>query len=121
MLLPRCLGLLRPTLSRDWPPPVRLWPSAGAGGSHGERRRSQKERPMRTPTPALAFALALSTLPAHAKDPALGATTFTVYEAFLSPAQEPGEESEVPKPLEKSLGATAPSTLRENRKSRGHG
>jgi CHRD domain-containing protein len=76
---------------------------------------------MRTPTTALAFALALSTLPAHAKDPALGATAFTVYEAFMSPAQEPGEESEVPKPLEKSLGATAPSTPRESRKSRGHG
>ncbi|AKF87321.1 hypothetical protein MFUL124B02_41315 [Myxococcus fulvus 124B02] len=58
---------------------------------------------------------------AHAKDPALGASTFTVYEAFLSPAQEPGEESEVPKLLEKSLGATAPSTPREARKSRGHG
>jgi hypothetical protein len=27
----------------------------------------------------------------------------------------------MPKPLEKGLGATAPSTLRENRKSRGHG
>ena len=75
---------------------------------------------MRTPT-ALAFALALSTLPAHAKDPSLGATTFTVYEAWMSPAQEPGEETEVPKPLEKSLGSTAPSTPRESRKSRGHG
>jgi hypothetical protein len=75
---------------------------------------------MRTPA-ALAFALALSTLPAHAKDPSLGATTFTVYEAWLSPAQEPGEESETPKALEKSLGATAPSTPRESRKSRGYG
>ncbi|NVJ22644.1 MULTISPECIES: CHRD domain-containing protein [Myxococcus] len=76
---------------------------------------------MRTP---LLFTLAtttLLTLSAHAKDPALGATTFTVYEAFLSPAQEPGEESETPKLLEKSLGATAPSTPREARKSRGHG
>lgn len=59
--------------------------------------------------------------PAHADDPALGATTFTVYEAFLSPAQEPGEESETPKLLEKSLGATKPSTPRAERKSRGHG
>jgi hypothetical protein len=75
---------------------------------------------MRTPM-ALAAALALSTLPVQAKDPALGATTFTVYEAWMSPAQEPGEETEVPKPLEKSLGSTAPSVIRENRKSRGHG
>ena len=59
---------------------------------------------MRTPT-LFAFAAALCSLSAHAKDPALGATTFTVYEAFLSPAQEPGEESETPKPLQKSLGA----------------
>jgi CHRD domain-containing protein len=75
---------------------------------------------MRTPM-ALALTLALSTLPAQAKDPSLGATTFTVYEAWLSPAQEPGEESETPKVLEKSLGATAPSVPRESRKSRGHG
>ena len=60
-------------------------------------------------------------LTALAKDPALGATTFTVYEAYMSPAQEPGEESEIPKVLEKSLGATAPSVPRESRKSRGYG
>ncbi|MFP2925695.1 CHRD domain-containing protein [Pyxidicoccus sp. 3LG] len=73
-------------------------------------------------TPKLAaLTVALLTLSAQAKEPALGATTFTVYEAFLSPAQEPGEESEIPKPLEKSLGATAPSTPRESRKSRGWG
>ncbi|QRN92796.1 CHRD domain-containing protein [Archangium violaceum] len=70
---------------------------------------------------ALAFTSVLFMLPAHAKDPALGATTFTVYESYLSPAQEPGEESETPKLLEKSLGATAPSVPREERKSRGHG
>jgi hypothetical protein len=75
---------------------------------------------MRTPT-VLFFTLALSTLSAQAKDPASGATTFTVYEAYMSPAQEPGEESEIPKALEKSLGATAPSVPRESRKSRGYG
>jgi hypothetical protein len=75
---------------------------------------------MRTPI-VLVSTIALFTLPAQAKDPALGATTFTVYEAFMSPAQEPGEESEIPKALEKSLGATAPSVPRESRKSRGYG
>jgi hypothetical protein len=75
---------------------------------------------MRMPA-AVAFALALSTMPAEAKDPALGATTFTVYEAYMSPSQQPGEESETPKALQSSLGATAPSTLRENRKSKGYG
>lgn len=65
--------------------------------------------------------VALAAAPAHAEDPALGGTTFTTYEAFLSPAQEPGEESETPKPLLKSLGATKPSTPRAQRKSRGWG
>jgi hypothetical protein len=78
------------------------------------------ECPMRQPA-VLAFILAVSSLPAQAKDPALGATTFTVYDAYMSPAQEPGEESETPKLLEKSLGATAPSIPRESRKSRGYG
>jgi hypothetical protein len=72
-------------------------------------------------TLALALMLALYASPAAADDPALGATTFTVYEAWLSPAQEPGEESETPPPLKKSLGATAPSIPRDQRKSRGHG
>lgn len=68
-----------------------------------------------------ALSLALFTLSAQAQDPALGAKTFTLYEAYLSPAQEPGEESETPKLLQKSLGATEPSTPRESRKSKGQG
>ncbi|WP_235685498.1 MULTISPECIES: CHRD domain-containing protein [Corallococcus] len=67
------------------------------------------------------LSVALFMQSAQAKDPSEGATTFTVYEAFLSPAQEPGEESETPKLLQKSLGATAPSTPRDRRKSRGYG
>jgi hypothetical protein len=70
---------------------------------------------------ALAFTLILFASPAQAGDPAAGATTFTVYEAYLSPAQQPGEESETPPPLKKSLGATQPSTPRDSRKSRGYG
>ncbi|MBU8899113.1 CHRD domain-containing protein [Corallococcus sp. H22C18031201] len=69
----------------------------------------------------LAVMIPLLSLEAYAKDPALGATTYVTYESFLSPAQEPGEESETPKLLQKSLGATAPSIPREERKSRGHG
>ena len=64
---------------------------------------------------------ALTASPARADDPALGATTYISYESFMSPAQQPGEESEVPKPLEKSLGATKPSTPRAQRASRGWG
>ncbi|NBD09228.1 CHRD domain-containing protein [Corallococcus sp. Z5C101001] len=75
---------------------------------------------MRMPKLAV-LSVALFMQSAQAKDPSEGATTFTVYEAFLSPAQEPGEESETPKLLQKSLGATAPSTPRDRRKSRGYG
>ena len=64
---------------------------------------------------------AVTATPARADDPALGATTYIAYESFMSPAQQPGEESEVPKPLEKSLGATKPSTPRAQRASRGWG
>jgi hypothetical protein len=76
---------------------------------------------MRSSIVFTALLAGLAASPAHADDPALGATTYVVYDAFLSPAQEPGEESEVPKPLEKSLGATKPSTPRAQRTSRGHG
>ncbi len=76
---------------------------------------------MRIPAAVAVFTIALLTFPALAKDPSLGATTFFVYEAFMSPAQEGGEESEMPKALQKSLGATAPSIPREERKSRGWG
>ena len=68
---------------------------------------------------AVAFTLALCALPAQAKDPALGATTFHVYEAFMSPQQEPAEEEEAPKGIKPE--STPPFTPRENRKSRGHG
>ncbi|HWO17984.1 MAG TPA: CHRD domain-containing protein [Kofleriaceae bacterium] len=69
----------------------------------------------------LAALLTAAASPARAEDPALGATTYVVYESYMSPAQQPGEESEVPKPLEKSLGATKPSTPRAQRASRGWG
>jgi hypothetical protein len=76
---------------------------------------------MRTQTSvALTLALgALCAVPAQAKDPALGATTFNVYEAFLSPQQEPAEEDEAPKGIKPA--STPPFTPRESRKSRGHG
>ncbi len=67
----------------------------------------------------LALSIPLFALPAHAKDPALGATTFTVYDAFLSPQQEGDEEDAAPKSVEPK--STPPFTPREQRKSRGHG
>ncbi|HVV86127.1 MAG TPA: CHRD domain-containing protein [Kofleriaceae bacterium] len=82
---------------------------------------------MRTSRPLatlmLAAVLAIGAAPAvvRADDPATGATTYITYEAFPSPAQQPGEEDEIPKPLVKSLGNTKPSTPRAQRKSRGWG
>lgn len=71
-------------------------------------------------------ALAASTLfvqPSFAKDPAQGATTFTVYEGWMSPQQQPGDETDAPKGLAKATGlqGSAPSVPREQRKSRGYG
>jgi hypothetical protein len=76
-----------------------------------------------TASTTLGFALVLLAAPVLAKDPALGATTFTVYEGYLSPAQQPGEETDAPKALAKAVGleSTGPSVPREQRKSRGHG
>jgi hypothetical protein len=44
-----------------------------------------------------------------------------VYEAFLSPHQEPGEEENAPKIAPSSLRSTAPSVPRNQRQSKGHG
>ncbi|MBI4852644.1 MAG: CHRD domain-containing protein [Acidobacteria bacterium] len=43
-----------------------------------------------------------------------------VYEAYLSPQQEPGEEENTPKLTPKAFKSTAPSVARNERKSRGH-
>lgn len=70
--------------------------------------------------------LAVTTLSvslAYAKDPAQGASTFTIYEGWMSPQQQPGDEADAPKPLAKATGleSTAVSVPREQRKSRGWG
>lgn len=44
-----------------------------------------------------------------------------VYEAFLSPQQEPGDEEDTPKFIPPNFRSTAPSVPRNQRKSRGHG
>jgi hypothetical protein len=61
--------------------------------------------------------------PALAKDPAQGAAAFTIYEGWMSPQQQPGDESDAPKALAKATGlqSTEPSLPREQRKSRGWG
>ncbi|NJK33143.1 MAG: CHRD domain-containing protein [Deltaproteobacteria bacterium] len=53
-------------------------------------------------------------------NPAAGSEIGLVYEAFLSPMQEGGEETEAPKAA-KGLQSTAPSTERAQRASRGYG
>jgi CHRD domain len=54
-------------------------------------------------------------------DPKKGKEIGFVYEAFLSPHQEPDEEANTPKIAPPSLRSTAPSVPRNQRKSRGHG
>ncbi|MEO0685877.1 MAG: CHRD domain-containing protein, partial [Cyanobacteria bacterium J06649_11] len=44
-----------------------------------------------------------------------------VYEAFLNPNQEPGEEEDTPRFAPKEFLSTEPSVPRNQRKSRGHG
>jgi len=55
--------------------------------------------------------------------PSAGKTTFLAYEGFLSPQQQPGEETDAPKALASATGlsGTAASTPREQRKSLGVG
>ncbi len=72
---------------------------------------------------AALFVLSLLSTPAFAKDPSQGATTYTFYEGWMSPQQQPGEETDAPKALAKVTGlqSTEPSVPREQRKSRGWG
>lgn len=56
-----------------------------------------------------------------ALDPSRGQEIGYVYEAFLSPHQEPGEEEDAPAFTPDELLSSAPSQLRANRTSRGHG
>lgn len=62
-----------------------------------------------------------STTPSIRLDPVKGQEIGSVYEAFLSPHQEPDEEKNTPKLTPKQFRSTAPSLLRSERKSRGHG
>jgi len=82
---------------------------------------------MRMPI-ALTLTFILHAGSAHATDPQTrdltqGKTTFTVYDSYMSPSQQPGEETDAPKALEKAVGlkSTAPSVPRELRKSMGYG
>lgn len=54
-------------------------------------------------------------------DPARGQEIGAVYEAFLSPHQEPGEEEDTPSLTPSVFKSTAPSVPRSQRPSRGHG
>jgi hypothetical protein len=56
-------------------------------------------------------------------DIALGKTTFYIYESYMSPPQQPGDEADAPKPVAKAVGleATTPGLPRDQRKSLGYG
>jgi len=52
---------------------------------------------------------------------AKGSEIGAVYEAYLSPHQEPGEEKDTPKMVPKQFKSTKPSKLRSERNSKGYG
>lgn len=54
-------------------------------------------------------------------DPSRGQEIGTVFEAFLSPHQEGGEEEDTPEMVPDVFKSTAPSVPRNQRDSRGHG
>ena len=56
-----------------------------------------------------------------ALNPSLGTEIGFVYEAFLSPQQEGGEEEDTPALIPPQFRSTAPSVPRNERTSRGHG
>lgn len=58
---------------------------------------------------------------AKTPSPAQGSEIGAVYEAWLSPQQEGGEEEETPAATPSQFRSTTPSTPREQRKSRGYG
>jgi len=75
-----------------------------------------------------AFVLVISPLAFFAQqtkspnlDPKKGPDIGSVFEAYLSPQQEPGEEKDTPATTPKQFKSTAPSQLRSERKGRGHG
>jgi hypothetical protein len=53
--------------------------------------------------------------------PSGGSEIGSVFEAYLSPQQEPGEEEETPALIPSEFRSSTPSTPRKQRKSRGHG
>lgn len=56
-------------------------------------------------------------------DIALGKSTYYVYESYMSPPQQPGDEADAPEPIAKAVGleATMPGLPRDQRKSLGYG
>ena len=87
-------------------------PSSGAGAAQAARREAGAPAPNSGPG-AVAQSVAL--------DPRKGQEIGSVFEAFLSPHQEPGEESDTPASTPKQFKSTAPSVPRSERTGRGHG
>jgi hypothetical protein len=72
----------------------------------------------------IAASLGVLAGPAQMREPNLGKTTFTSYEGFLSPHQEPAEEGDAPKLLPTPgghSGHNAPAIDRDKRTSQGYG
>lgn len=106
-LLTLCVSLLACTASTVAPAP-----SADKAGTIVQ---------MNSNTGAAASSQAQATPAPVTLDPSRGQAIGFVYEAFLSPHQEPGEEKDTPALIPQQFRSTAPSLLRSERTAYGHG
>lgn len=80
-----------------------------------------EEGTMEHPTAAVVAMTPNVENPAITLNPTAGEEIGYVYEAYLSPHQEPGEEKDTPALIPDQFKSTTPSLLRAERTSRGHG
>lgn len=70
--------------------------------------------------PSLVATAAAAPAPAPSLVPALGQAVGPTFEAFMSPHQEGGEESDTPKPTPDKFRSSTPSKTRAEREAAGH-
>jgi hypothetical protein len=78
------------------------------------------EKPSTTPVTTTPVAMNVPAQASAALDPSRGQEVGLVFEAYLSPHQEAGEEEETPKTVPKEFKSTTPSQDRAAREAAGH-
>jgi hypothetical protein len=107
-LLPGCDSRTESTTQ----PPIATPPAAPATTPAPTPAESPASTPVATPAPAPASTSALE--PGRGREPGL------LFEAYLSPHQEPDEEENTPKTTPKVFRSTTPSQTRAAREAAGH-